>query len=159
MSYRTYINGKQIFGNNEGYKEWFDFILTQGIEIDAEGNYEGTIKDFMGALETIEKITLRLTKERSELNKMHKNSPRTYREIFDFTNIPNKLETQEKDDKFRISLFDELFDVVNNGYAFMPYQFFLACEDLLEPEKMFSTEGHMNCYKIKAGETIHVKAN
>ena len=34
MSYRTYVEGVQIFGNNEGYNEWIEFIRSQGIKID-----------------------------------------------------------------------------------------------------------------------------
>ena len=42
MSYCTYINGTQIFGNNEYYPEWIEFIRKQGIEVDEEGGYDGT---------------------------------------------------------------------------------------------------------------------
>ena len=37
MSYRTSVNGVQIFGNNEYYKEWTDFLKSKGIEIDEDG--------------------------------------------------------------------------------------------------------------------------
>ena len=32
MSYRTRINGNQIFGNNEWHPEWIEFVKSQGIE-------------------------------------------------------------------------------------------------------------------------------
>jgi hypothetical protein len=57
MSYRTYVNGFQIFGNNDCYQEWIDFIKSQGITVDEENNYKGDIRDFMGALVCIENIT------------------------------------------------------------------------------------------------------
>ena len=60
MSYRTTINGSQLFGNNEFCGEWIDFIKSQGIKIDDDGNYKGEIADFMAALTVIEKITMRL---------------------------------------------------------------------------------------------------
>ena len=34
MSYRTYIEDKQIFGNNECYKDWIVFIKYKNIEVD-----------------------------------------------------------------------------------------------------------------------------
>jgi hypothetical protein len=37
MSYRTEVEGFQIFGNNEYYKEWIEFISSEGIEVDEEG--------------------------------------------------------------------------------------------------------------------------
>ena len=33
MSYRTYINGNQVFGNNEYYPEWIEYIESKGIVI------------------------------------------------------------------------------------------------------------------------------
>ena len=34
MSYRTYIEDTQIFGNNECYKDWIEFIKSKNIEVD-----------------------------------------------------------------------------------------------------------------------------
>ena len=48
MSYRIRVNGVQIFGNNESYPEWEEFIRSQGIEIGEEGNYEGGDNRFYG---------------------------------------------------------------------------------------------------------------
>ena len=47
MSYRTYVNNIQIFGNDESFKEWFLFLESQGIEIDEEGHYDGYISDLL----------------------------------------------------------------------------------------------------------------
>ena len=160
MSYRTYVNATQIFGNNEGYAEWMDFIRSQGIEIDEEGCYKGTITDFMSALTTIEKITLRLAKERKERNEAlrKKGCDMKLVEIFDWSNIPEELSEQDPEDKFSTSLFDRLVEVVNQGYAFMPYTFYQACKDKLERDNCFSTSGHLTCFKVKEGEVIEVKA-
>ena len=164
MSDRTYINGTQVFGNNEGYPEWFEFIESQGIEIDEGGNYEGEIKDFMQALVVIENIVLRLSKEKDERNQKFLETGLVdeagrFKSLFDWSNIPKKIENQDANDRFRTSLFDSLLEVIRDSYAFMPYQFYKACEDLLEHDKCFSTDGHFDCYKLKEGMTIKVSAN
>ena len=64
MSYHTWINGEEIFGNNEYYDEWIDFIKSKGIEVDEDGCYEGEINDVQGIFETVDKITRRLIDER-----------------------------------------------------------------------------------------------
>ena len=150
MSYRTRINGSQIFGNNEYYPEWIDFIQSQGIEVGEEGNYEGEITDFMGALEVIEKITMNIYKDR----KSKKGSVN----LFDFESIPRSIENADLNDKFASSLFDEEFEVISNAYAFLSYQFYLACEDKLEKDEMFKVPGHTRCYKVREGESLHVYA-
>lgn len=162
MSYRTYINHNQIFGNNEYYPEWIDFIKSQGIEVDEEGNYDGQITDFMGALKTIEKITMRLEAEFQErkdaMNRLN-NKHKPIQSLFDLSNIPAELE-DEKNFEIRESLFDKLFRYVRDGYAFMPYTFYLACEDILDLSDAFETDKmHMYCFKLKDGKTINVSAS
>ena len=66
MSYKTRVNGKQLFGNNEWYDEWGKYLISKGIDIDDEGLYEGELDDFMEALEVIEKITMNIEAERRE---------------------------------------------------------------------------------------------
>lgn len=158
MSYRTKINGTQIFGNNECYQEWIDFIKSQGIEVGKEGNYEGEITDFMKALEVIEQITMNKHKERQERIKLS-NYDQKLKGLFDFRSIPRNIEETDPDDEFRCSLFDEELNVILYSYALLPYQFYLACKDKLEQERLFFTPGHLNCYKLKEGETLHVCAN
>ena len=36
MSYRTYVNDVQVFGNDEYYSEWIEFIKAQGIDVNEE---------------------------------------------------------------------------------------------------------------------------
>ena len=175
MSYRTRVNDTQIFGNNESYPEWIEFIQSQGIEINEEGIYEGEIADFMQALVVIETIIMRLEKERRErrvefekelVEKDWSEEEKEYarnhiygiKSLFDWKNTYNKVE-KDRDDNYGTSLLDELFSIADESYAFMPYQFFKACEDSLEKDHCFSTPGHFHCYKLKEGETIKVSAS
>lgn len=57
MSYRTRINGVQIFGNNEYYQEWIDFIRSEGIKDDEDGLYDGYIENLQGMFNAIDIIT------------------------------------------------------------------------------------------------------
>lgn len=161
MSYRTRINGVQIFGNNEYYPEWIEFIQSQGIKINEEGSYEGEITDFMSALITVEKITLRLNAARKKRNDYLREKGLDkfpLRELFDFSNIPDEITNQDKEDKYNCSLSDRLFEIIRNGYAFMPYALYLACKNKLEPDKPFTVDGHFHCFKVKEGQTIKVSA-
>lgn len=78
---------------------------------------------------------------------------------FDFSNILSELEAQDPTDKYNNSLFDKLQEILDNSYAFLPYTFFKACEDKLEQDHVFSTNGHFYCYKLKEGEAIHIEAH
>lgn len=162
MSYRTYVNGVQVFGNGECYSEWIDFIKSQGITVDDEQCYKGEITDFMGALVTIEKIVLRLNKQREELKESWngKVGVSKIQSLFDFTNIPEKFKDVDNPvDELENSLFDALLLAIDETYAFMPYVFFKACEDDLKRDHIFTTPGHFHCYKLKEGRTIHVEAH
>lgn len=150
MSYRTTINGSQLFGNNEFYGEWIDFIKSQGIKIDDNGNYKGEITDFMSALSVIENITMRLHQERI-CNQNTKN-------LFDFRYVPDTVE-KDKEDEYGQSLLDAEIDLVSNAYAFLPYQFYTFCKDQLDKEHLFTTPGHVYSFKLKPGETIKVEAH
>ena len=69
MSYRTWVENTQIFGNNECYQEWLDFIKNSGIDLeDDDGFYEGEITDVMGALTVIENIVENLADDMKERN-------------------------------------------------------------------------------------------
>lgn len=158
MSYRTYIEDEQVFGNNEYYSEWIEFVKSQGIEVDEDGCYSGEIKEFMPALFVVESIVLRLNREREALKEKWNGRlsfERPILSLFDFQNIPPKVENQD----YETSLFDELFGIVKNSYAFMPYAFFKACEDKLEKDHVFATPNHFYCFKLKVGETIHIEAH
>lgn len=183
MSYRTNIENVQIFGNNEYYPEWIEFIKSQGIEVDDEGNYSGEIHDFMGMLTTIETIVLNIEKERQNEIKsleqqeikaknagkntkvfteaLHNPASRYYkRSIFDLRNIYENTikDMNDVNETYLNSLSDRIFDIIDEGYMFIPYQAYNACKYKLEPCEHFSTPNHFYCYKIKDGETIHVSA-
>ena len=176
MSYRTYVEDYQIFGNNEGYEEWFDFLKSEGIDIDEEGCYDGYITNIMGAIEAIESIIENFEKGRrlqiAEFKKAYKNvSEEDLEEIKKNTFVPtsifdhrstfdNYLARKEKypDDKYNNSLTDDMMELYNNGYVFMSINFIKACGDKIEPDHHFTKPGHFYCYKIKDGEKIHVRA-
>lgn len=172
MAYRVKVNGVQIFGNNESYPEWNEFIASQGIVINEEGGYEGETTDFMGMLQVVEQIVMRLNEEQKKRAKaaydMVEDFPEEERtaalsaigikSIFDLSNIPEDISNQDKNDKFRLSLLDLLLEYVRHGYAFMPYALYLACEDKLEKDETFAVEGHFECFKVRDGETIRVSA-
>lgn len=152
MSYRTYINGKQVFGNGEYYPEWIEYIKSKGIVIGQEGNYEGELDDFMEALDVVESIVIRLETERRE-NK--KNGEKFFTQsIFDLGNIYDDVANSKTN-----SLLDEELLYMKNGYMFMPYAFLKACENIIE-DKGYSFEGkHINIFKLKDGCKIKVSAS
>lgn len=67
MAYRTRVDGYQIFGNNDYFEEWAEFIRSNGIEISEEGIYEGEITDVQGMFDVIDKITKKLIAEKHEM--------------------------------------------------------------------------------------------
>lgn len=161
MSYKTYVNDVQLFGNNEYYSEWIEFIKTQGIDVDEDGIYEGYITDFMTALECVESIVLRMEKERQdEIEELSNKSSNFHKSsLFDLTNIyQESINALEENDEYEISLFDRLYQFLKDGYIFIPYALFKGCEDMLEKDHVFSTKKHFNCFKLKDGKRIHVKA-
>jgi hypothetical protein len=167
VSYRTYVEDTQVFGNNECYREWLEFIKSQGIKVDYDQCYEGEIHDFMGALVTIETIVMRLYKEAEARRERFggKIGNKKMYGLFDLTHMVDTIAMNNQVDEngnrvfeYGDSLFDELLDAINCSYAFMPYAFFVACKDKLEAVDSYSTKDHFCCYKLKDGETIHVNA-
>ena len=163
MSYRTSVNGTQIFGNNDYYPEWIEFIKSQGIEVDEDGLYEGEMTDVMGAVVTIEKIILRMEEQRrAQMSKIDdllkkKESAKHLEELrpvslFDFRrNYENLI-------KHDIALTDAMGELRENAYIFMSCAFIDACGDSIEGDKPFSTPNHFMCYKVKEGCAIKVSA-
>lgn len=153
MSYRTKINGKQLFGNNEWYEEWGEYLISKGIEIDDEGLYEGELDNFMEALEVIEKITMNIEAERRERKKAGKNF--FNQSIFDNGDIYDSL---VNDDEHYESLFNKEIEIIKHGYMFLPIQFFKACEDMLEYAGIDLKGNRTYTYKLKDGCKIKVTA-
>ncbi len=152
MAYRTYINDIQVFGNDEYYPEWIEYIKSKGIIIGADGDYDGEIDDFMEALDVIESIVMNLETER----RSRKNNGIKYlnQSIFDLGIIYDGVVENPTEE----SLLDEEIRFIKNGYMFMPYAFFKACEDVVE-YKGHSLKGkHKNIFKLKDGCKIKVSA-
>ena len=168
MGYRTYIEDVQIFGNNECYELWIDFLKSQGIEVDKDDCYDGYITDVMGALETIEKIVLQLEEKRQEELKLYEKtfdkseySDLWPKSIFDFTDkyaLLKEQATAKCDHKHDKSLTDMMIGIRKNGYIFMSCEFLEACKDKIVQDTSWSVPGHFNCYKLKENCKIHVRA-
>lgn len=164
MSYRTYVNGVQVFGNNEYYAKWLLFIKSQGIKVDEEERYEGEITDFMGAMEAIEAVVMDIDKDlREQMASIPASVPadsrirKGMRSLFDLSGIYENVTAPPKPGcDYRPRLFDELYDKVSDGYLFMPIVFYDACKDLLQLDP--SHPNRFRAYKLKPGKTIHVQA-
>lgn len=151
MSYKTYVNGIQIFGNNECYGKWMDYIRSKGIEVGLDGDYKGELDDFMEALDVIEDIVIEIEKERRE-NKA-KGERFFSTSIFDLGSIYDDV-TNYGDE----SILDKELRYLECGYMFMPYAFYEACEDIIE-FKGYNFEGrHNRVYKLKEGCKIQISA-
>ena len=117
MSYKTYINGTQVFGNNEYYPEWIKYLKSKGITIGEDDEYDGEIDDFMEALDVVESIVIRLEAERRERKK---NGEEFYSlSLFDLGSIYDAVVANPT----RESILDKEFYYLKNGYMFMPYAF------------------------------------
>ena len=119
MSYRTYVNDTQIFGNNECYPEWINYIKSKGIEVGENDSYTGELDDFMEALDVVKSIVMRLEAERRE-NKKSGLSFHT-KSIFDLGEIYDAVAACPDDE----SLMDKEIEYIKNAYMFMPYAFYI----------------------------------
>lgn len=173
MSYRTYVNGHQLFGNNECYPEWLDFVKTQGAVIDESKSYQCRITDFDQAVLTCENIVMRLSREKTEQNaellrhieqvlreqpdnKAALTRKRRYsKHMFDFSDLEEQAASRET------ALFDGLYGAVFESFAFLPLALYLYCRDQLQPDTIQTCESglyRIHRYKLKPGGTILVEA-
>lgn len=164
MSYRTYVNDVQIFGNNDYFQLWLDFIKQSGIKIGPEGQYEGYLDDFMAAMAVCENIVLEMEAEiderRAKLPKSARNTDwerRHAASLFDLSRIKRKIEEDKDKPDYKTMLFDELFDLEDTGYLFMPMALYRACQDDLVLDVKHKTR--FRAYKLKPGRRIHVRAD
>lgn len=166
LSYHVYIDNVQLFGNDEDIPAWNEFIRSQGIEINEETHeYEGEITDFMGMIVCLEQIVLQVQADLEPIFKSQKEPILSFRgnqqSILDYSHIFDSLRNQESFGHTYgkgTSLFEELFDVVNNGRGFLPYLAYVVCKPKLKPAKVFSTPNHFHCFEFKPGCSCHVKA-
>lgn len=175
MSDRFKVNGVQIFGNNEMYDEMIDFLTSKGIQMDKDGRFEGEIDDFMGLLETIETIVMKVADSRQKCIDKAKRESEKHPDDIDLRDrictptaahyIPSifdmqyiyyemKLDEKEPNEALRISLFDRLVAFINTSYAFMPYEVYLACADDLKVAEPIP--GHLCNYELMPGKKINV---
>ena len=156
MSYRTSVNGVQIFGNNECYIEWDNFIKSHGIEIDNNGCYDGEIDDVMGMFDTIDKITRRLIEERKR-QIYNKETDYEGKPLLELTDLSNSMWL---DNNTPILMFNE--QILKYAYCFLPYQVYLAVKDVIEPtNEVYKKDGinwNFCTYKLKDGAKIRVHA-
>lgn len=156
MSYKTSVNNTQIFGNNEYYIEWENFIKSQGIEIDDDGCYDGEITDVMGMFGAIDKITKRLIEER-HLKVLNGETDYEGKPLTELTDLSDLMWLKGNTPVF---MFNRR--MVENAYCFLPYQVYLAVEDVIERTnevyKKDDIEWFCCTYKLKDGEKIRVHA-
>ena len=156
MSYRTNVNNTQIFGNNEYYVEWENFIKSHGIKIDDDGCYDGETDDVMGMFDAIDKITKRLIEERK---RQIFNGETDYngKPLPELTDLSNSMWL---DDNTSIFMFDK--QMIEHAYCFLPYQVYLAVKDVIEPtHEVYKKDGvnwNFCTYKLKDGAKIRVHA-
>lgn len=169
MSYRVSLDDYQIFGNNEEYEEWDDFIRSQGIEIDEEGCYDGEITDVMGIFVTINKIIRRLQKEfhkevvhqSPKEVEYYKKEGKTRFIRHEITDLSGSMYLTEDTPWLEFNI-----EIIQNSYCFLPYQVFQAIKPKIEKvhfdsHKDYKIDGvdWWYCYyQIKPGRTIHVHA-
>lgn len=151
MGYRTYVEGAQIFGNNEYYGKWINFIVKEGIKVNEDGCYDGYISDVQGAVEVIEEIILDIAKERNDMKLSN---------IFDFTYIYNEEVEARNNNDYSLNLTYRLKYIMDNGYIFMSNNFIEACGDKVRSYLDFKySRERTEYYKLTDGNMkIHVRA-
>ena len=108
----------------------------------------------MGAIETLESIVKSL-----EENYRKRNPNKS---LFDFRSTYDnyiKRITNYPDDDCNSSITDDLMEIIDNAYIFIPIAFINACDDSIERAPTWSTKNHLYCYKLKEGAKIHVSAH
>ena len=151
MGYRTYVEGTQIFGNNECYKKWINFIVKEGIKVDEDECYDGYISDIQGAVEVIEEIILDMAKQRNDMKLSN---------IFDFTYIYNEEVEARNNNDYSMDLTYRLKYIMDNGYIFMSNNFIEACGDKVRSYLDFKdSRERTEYYKLTNNDIkIHVEA-
>lgn len=152
MSYCMYVNNTQLFGSNESYEKWDDYLKNKGFRFDEDGRTEGYLDDFMEALSVIEEITedLAVQRDRNIKKGLAKQS------LFSLE-LQRESAKTEKDDYMHMGLLGKLQCAMKDDYCFLPYQFYKACRDGLEPAK-HPINGRLDSYILKPGRRIKVSA-
>jgi hypothetical protein len=163
MSYRTYIEDVQVFGNNESYPEWFAFIRSQGIDIDEDGCYEGDVHDVMGMFAAIDKITRQLVQERDALiaeektliarsGHAHQETPRRP--------SPTDFSSWVRNDE---PILATNMRIIDKSCLFAPYRAYLAIKDELRPARQtYHANGlrwDLCSYEPKDGDSVRIDSH
>lgn len=155
MSYRTNVNNCQIFGNNEWYQDWVDFIKSEGIEVDEDGLYDGYIDNLQGMFDVIDKITRRLIDKRHE----QVIAGELTWEGKPYTELTDLSDSMWLTDRTPVLMFN--IQMIEHAYCFLPYQVFKAVEDIIEKCGHDDPEAVLlgyRCYRLKDGKRIQVHA-
>lgn len=155
MSYRTRINGHQVFGNNESYKEWTDFLKSEGIEIDEDVCYDDYTDNLQGVFDAIDKITRRLIDERHQ-SVIKGEKGITGKPLQELTDLSGSVWL---DDKTPLLMFNMC--MLEEAYCFLPYQVFKAVGDVIEEcenDEPGAVLLGYKYYRLKDGKRIHVHA-
>lgn len=174
MSYRISVNGVQLFGNNASYPEWDGYIRSQGITPDGDGCYEGELSDFHAGVLALEATVKRLMSERkadassrmSRVLKVLAENPdndaakRAAAELgqsyLDFSEYEHWIDERIQ------TVFDVCWEIATMGYAFMPFAFWMACRDMLEPDEpeFEPPDGPLRVrkFRFKPGMKARIKA-
>ncbi len=155
MAFRMRVNGKQLFGNNICYDQWTQYLLDQGFEIDEDGNFDGYLTDFDGALHVLESIVMDLESQRENQAAA---GIKDVKSLFDLSDIKTAVTAQNAGQGvIHDNLFDQLFERVEYGFLFLPLMFYECCRDMLEYAPEISGATHrIRSYKLKEGCRIHV---
>lgn len=159
MSYRTTVEGVQIFGNDEYYADWIDFVKSNGIVVDEDDCYEGDIIDVEGLFKVIDRITKKIIANQHERVSRGETTftcrgKEPCREMTDFTN------SVWIDDDTPLLMSNRM--IIENSYFFVPYILFNAVKGKIVPCDVYEDdkiEWHCCSFKIKDGEKIHIRAS
>lgn len=158
MSYRTRVNEVQIFGNNDCYQEWIDFLKSEGIKIDEDYCYDGYITNLQGMFNVIDTITRGLINDRHNQVVMGELTweGKPYKELTDLS------ESIWLGNETPLLMYN--MQMIESAYCFLPYQVFKAVENIIEKSDIpyVSKDGkkwYCCSYKLKADKKIHVYAS
>lgn len=133
MSYRVHINNFQPFGNNEFPQEFKDFLLSSGVKIGKDGQFDHWFEvgefDVMRALTSLETYVRAMSSEIESL--------------WDFSYAMGNVNAG------RICLNDALFNIVECGILFIPYNFIqnLLADGSIEFCGVMQDDRHLRCYQ------------
>lgn len=132
MSYRLYVNNFQPFGNNEFPQEFKDFLLSSGVEIGVGEQFDHWFEvgefDVMKALTALEVYVRAMS---------------TDLDLWDFSYPQTNVNAG------RICLNDALFNIVEYGILFTPYNFIqnLIADGSIEFCGLMKDDRHLRCYR------------